>query len=74
MTLGTEGRRPQPLRRDSIVIVAWGVPGVVAGLVALRALDSTALQIAVTVGVFATLAVRALARRQGEARPGRPPG
>ena len=34
-----EGRRPQPLRRDSIVIVVRGVPGVVAGLVALRALD-----------------------------------
>ena len=74
MTLGTEGRRPQPLKRDSIVILAWGLPGVVAGLLALRALDSTSLQIAVTLGVFATLAVRALARRRGEAHPGHPPG
>ena len=74
MTLGTEGRRPQPLTRDARVILGWGVPGVVAGLLALRALDSTSLQIAVTLGVFVTLAVRALARRRGEAQPGRPPG
>jgi uncharacterized protein len=63
LTLGTEGRRPEPLRRDTAAILAWAVPGVVVGLLALRSLDSTALQIAVTLGVFATLAVRALARR-----------
>jgi uncharacterized membrane protein YfcA len=73
MTLGTEGRRPQPLVRDSVVIVATGIPGVFAGVVALHALSSTALQIGVTLGVFATLAVRALARRRGAARPGEPP-
>ena len=67
MTLGTEGRRPQPLVRDSLTMLAWAVPGVVAGLLALRALDSAALQIAVTLGVFATLAVRALARRRRDA-------
>ena len=64
MTLGTEGRRPQPLVRDSLIMLAWGIPGVVVGVFALRALDSTSLQIAVTLGVFATLAVRALARRR----------
>jgi len=74
MTLGTEGRRPQPLVRDSVVILAWSVPGVAAGVVLLHALGSTALQIAVTLGVLATLAVRALARRRGEANPGEPPG
>ena len=67
MTLGTEGRRPQPLVRDSVTIIAWGVPGVVAGVLALRSLDSTALQVGVTLGVFATLAVRALAQRRREA-------
>ena len=70
MTLGTEGRRPQPLVRDSVSILAWAVPGVVAGLLALRSLDSTALQVGVTLGVFATLAVRALARRRREAGAG----
>ena len=70
MTLGTEGRRPQPLVRDAAKILAWAVPGVVAGLLALRSLDSTALQVGVTLGVFATLAVRALARRRREAGAG----
>jgi uncharacterized protein len=70
MTLGTEGRRPQPLVRDSAKILAWAVPGVAAGLLALRSLDSTALQVGVTVGVFATLAVRALARRRRDAGGG----
>ena len=74
LTLGTEGRRPQPLVRDSMKILAWAVPGVVAGLLALRSLDSTALQVGVTLGVFATLAVRALARRRRrEAEAGEPP-
>jgi uncharacterized membrane protein YfcA len=73
MTLGTEGRRPQPLVRDAIVILAFGLPGVFAGVLALRALNSTALQIAVTLGVFATLAVRALARRRRAATAADPP-
>ena len=72
MTLGTEGRRPQPLVRDSLIMLGWGIPGVVAGVFALRALDSTSLQIGVTLGVFATLAVRALAQRR-DAGVGRPP-
>jgi len=69
MTLGTEGRRPQPLARDSVVMLAWGVPGVFAGVLLLNALGTTALQIGVTLGVFATLAVRRLAPRSV-----RPPG
>jgi hypothetical protein len=64
MTLGTEGRRPQPLVPDSLRLAGWAVPGVAAGLLMLRSLDATALQVAVTLGVFATLAVRALARRR----------
>jgi uncharacterized membrane protein YfcA len=74
MTLATEGRRPQPLVRDSLKILAWAIPGAAAGLLALRSLDSTALQVGVTLGVFATLAVRALARRRRDAGgAGEPP-
>jgi uncharacterized membrane protein YfcA len=73
LTLGTEGRRPQPLVRDSLQILAWAVPGVFAGLFALRSLDAKALQVGVTLGVFATLAVRALARRRRDAGAGEPP-
>jgi len=67
MTLATEGRRPQPLARESAVILGFGLPGVFVGVLALRALSSAALQVAVTLGVFATLAVRALAQRRGAA-------
>jgi uncharacterized membrane protein YfcA len=70
MTLGTEGRRPQPLVRDSLTMLAWAVPGVLVGALALRVLDKTALQVGVTFGVFATLAVR---RRDAGAGAGEPP-
>jgi uncharacterized protein len=73
MTLGTEGRRPQPLVRESLTMLAWALPGVFIGALALRVLDRTALQAGVTIGVFATLAVRALARRRGAQGPGAPP-
>jgi uncharacterized protein len=73
MTLGTEGRRPQPLVRESLTMLAWAIPGVFAGALALRVLDKTALQVGVTLGVFATLAVRALARRRSADGPGEPP-
>jgi uncharacterized membrane protein YfcA len=73
MTLGTEGRRPQPLVRDSLVILAWAIPGVGLGVVALHALGATALQIGVTLGVFATLAVRAATRRRSDSGAGGAP-
>jgi uncharacterized protein len=66
MTLGTEGRRPQPLVRDSAVMLTGAVPGVFVGVLLLNVLGTTALQIGVTLGVFATLAVRRLAPRSGE--------
>jgi uncharacterized membrane protein YfcA len=73
MTLGTEGRRPRPLVRDSVVILLAGLPGVFVGLLVLHALSATALQVGVTLGVFATLAVRALARRRSAAGAGTAP-
>ena len=73
MTLGTEGRRPQPLVHDSAVMLTFGVPGVFVGLAVLKALSTTTLQIGVTLGVFATLAVRAHAQRRGARGPGSAP-
>jgi uncharacterized protein len=61
LTLATERRRPRPLTRDAAVLCAWALPGSVAGVVVLRALPPLALQIAVTLGVAGTLAVRQLA-------------
>jgi uncharacterized protein len=61
LTLLTERRRPRPLVRESAVLLAWSVPGALAGVAVLRALDPVALQVAVSAGVVATLAARRLA-------------
>jgi uncharacterized protein len=61
LTLVSEGRRPQPVARESAVILAGSVPGAIAGVAVLRALDAVALQIAVSVGVVATLVARRVA-------------
>jgi uncharacterized membrane protein YfcA len=58
LTLATEGRRPQPMVRRCAIVLAWAIPAAVAGVAVLRALDAVTLQIAVSVGVAATLIVR----------------
>ena len=71
LTLATEGRRPRPMVRRCLIVLAWAVPAAVAGVAVLRALDPVALQVAVSVGVAATLVARRLApaeRRGPEAR------
>jgi uncharacterized membrane protein YfcA len=64
LTLATERRRPQPLVRPALVVLAWAAPAAVLGVVVLRALDAVTLQLAVTVGVAATLVVRRRAARR----------
>ena len=54
LTLATERRRPRPVWRECAVLLAFALPGAVAGVAVLRALDPVALQIAVTAGVVAT--------------------
>jgi uncharacterized membrane protein YfcA len=61
LTLASERRRPRPVLRECAVLLASALPGAVAGVAVLRALDPVALQIAVTAGVVATLAARRLA-------------
>src|SRR4051812_10365235 len=58
LTLGTEGRRPQPLWRAARVMLAFAAPGAFVGVAVLRALPAEALQIAVTLGVAGTLLAR----------------
>ena len=58
LTLATERRRPRPLKRSTVAILAFAVPGALAGVAVLRALPAAALQIAVTLGVAGTLAAR----------------
>src|SRR3954453_4049414 len=58
LTLATERRRPRPLRHSTLVLLAWALPGALAGVAVLRALPPEALQVAVTLGVAGTLAAR----------------
>ena len=60
MTLLGERRRPQPVWRECLMILGFALPGAVAGVAVLRALDPVALQLAVSVGVVATLVARRL--------------
>ena len=63
LTLAGERRRPRPVVRECAVLLAFALPGAVAGVAVLRALDPVTLQVAVSAGVLATLAARRLARR-----------
>ena len=58
LTLATEGRRPRPMVRRCVIVLAWAVPAAVAGVAVLRALEPVALQVAVSVGVAAPLVAR----------------
>jgi uncharacterized membrane protein YfcA len=64
LTLATERRRPHPELRECAVLVGWALPGAFAGVAALRALDPVAVQVAVSVGVIATLAARHVSARR----------
>ena len=65
MTLGTERRRPRPLLREAVAILAGAIPGALLGVLVLRSLDAVALQVLVSVGVVSALAARWWAGRTG---------
>ena len=75
LTLATEGRRPRPMARRCAIVLAWSVPAAVAGVAVLKALDAVTLQIAVSVGVAATLSCVAArpSSTAGRSRAGRRP-
>ncbi len=58
LSLLGERRRPRPLVRTVLVVLAWSLPGMLAGVYVLRSVGAAALQILVTVTVFVSLAVR----------------
>jgi uncharacterized protein len=75
LTLVAERRRPEPVWGDVVPVVAWSLPGALAGVAVLRALDDVALQVLVTAGVLATLAVNLRAaetRRRRSPAPATP--
>jgi uncharacterized protein len=67
LTLLTERRRPQPVWRDVRAVIAWSLPGALAGVAVLRALDDLALQLLVTAGVLVALAVNLRAAHRAPA-------
>lgn len=69
LTLAGEHRRPDPLWRTVVIVLVCALPGLALGLAVLRAVDKTALQIALTVTVFVSLAVQRWARRHEAIRP-----
>jgi uncharacterized membrane protein YfcA len=58
LTLATERRRPQVLVHDAVALVAWSLPGIVLGVLALRSVPEHALSVVVALAVFAGLALR----------------
>ena len=72
LTLAGERRRPHPLATTAAVVLLASLPGLVVGVAVLRAVDDTALQIALTVVVFASLGVQRWARRHEATRPAPP--
>ena len=48
--------------RTCAILLAWSLPAAVVGVAILRSLDAVTLQVAVTVGVAATLAARRMTR------------
>ena len=74
LTLLGERRRPAPVWRDAIAVAAWALPGALAGVAVLRALDDLALQLLVTAGVLVALGVNLrAAHRATRARAADPP-
>jgi uncharacterized membrane protein YfcA len=68
LTLLAERRRPDPVWRDVVAVVAWSLPGALAGVAVLRALDAVALQLLVTAGVLIALVVNLRAAHAGRGR------
>jgi uncharacterized membrane protein YfcA len=70
LTLLAERRRPQPAWADAVPVVAFSLPGALAGVAVLRALDELALQLLVTAGVLTALVVNLRAAHRAPPPPG----
>lgn len=58
LTLVTEGRRTRILAGDAVALVAWSLPGLAVGAIALRTLPERLLSALVALAVLAALVVR----------------
>jgi len=69
LTLATEHRRPVVLGRDAWQLVAWSLPGLALGALALRELPERPLSVLVGLAVLAGLAVRLRGGAAARSRP-----
>lgn len=69
LTLVGEWRRPRPAPDDAAALVAWALPGLAIGALALATLPERALEATVGAAVLAALAVRVATRAGGPAGP-----
>ena len=67
LTLATERRTPSVLRSEALALVAWSLPGLVLGALALRELPERVLSALVAIAVLGGLALRLQARRERSA-------
>lgn len=67
LTLLTERRVPHVLRGEAVRLVAWSLPGLAVGALALRELPDRALEILVALAVLVGLALRLRVRRRAAA-------
>lgn len=72
LTLATERRRPAVLWRDAVVLVAWSLPGLALGALALRELPERPLSVLVALAVLAALGLRVRARSRPDGVVPRP--
>ena len=75
LTLATERRIPDILRGEAVALVAWSLPGLALGALALRELPDDVLSALVAAGVIAALVLRLRVRtrkRTGGVAPFRP--
>ena len=71
LTLATERRRPQVLVREAVALVAWSLPGIGLGVLALREVPERPLSVLVALAVLAGLALRIRDGAPAGARRGR---
>ncbi len=70
LTLATERRRPEVLVRDAVALVAWSLPGIALGVLALLVVAREPLSVVVALAVLAGLALRVRSHRaDAVARP-----
>jgi uncharacterized membrane protein YfcA len=69
LTLATERRMPRVLHGEAFALVAWSVPGLAVGAIALRELPDRVLSVLVALAVLGALGLRLRGRAAGHGEP-----